>query len=160
MSQKTPWLTQDELATWLAWLRLSSDIPSALHRQLQRESGLTLQDYDVLVQLSSVTGGQLRISALAAAIHWERSRLSHHLKRMELRGLVVRADCDDDGRGNFVSISPMGRRVLDEAAPQHLAAVRAIFFEVLDDDDQAALRRLTEKLLRHLADHEPDTLTL
>ena len=48
---------------------------------------------------------------------WERSRLSHHAKRMEGRGLVRRQECCDDGRGAFVTLTPAGREAIETAAP-------------------------------------------
>jgi DNA-binding MarR family transcriptional regulator len=143
----SPWLDVDDLATWRSWLRLSTELPGALNRQLQATSDLTLQDYDVLVQLAEVPGGRLRISVLAQAVHWERSRLSHHVKRMEARGLVVREACDDDGRGNFVALTPAGSAALDQASPGHARAVRNLFFAGLAADEKRQLRMLTEKML-------------
>ena len=150
MSDPTPWLGADDLATWLSWLRLSTELPAALNRQLQADSALTLQDYDVLVQLTGTPGGRLRISALARAIHWERSRLSHHVKRMEARGLVVREACDDDGRGNFVLLTPAGSAALDEASPGHVRTVQDLFFGGLDADEKRTLGELTTKMLARI----------
>jgi len=147
VSDPTAWLDADDLATWLSWLRLSTELPAALNRELQAGSDLTLQDYDVLVQLSEVPGCRLRISALARAVHWERSRLSHHVKRMEARGLVVREACDDDGRGNFVALTPAGRSALDEASPGHARTVRDLFFGSLDAAEKRELGELTAKML-------------
>lgn len=147
MADEAPPLDEDELHTWISWLRLSAELPSALHRQLQADSDLTLQDYDVLVQLSEACGQHLRVSALARAVHWERSRLSHHIKRMEARGLVERSVCDDDGRGNLVALTPAGLDALRQAAPGHLRAVRELFFGGLDAGERDALRHLTDKML-------------
>ena len=150
MTGPVRWLDEDELATWLSWLRLSTELPAALNRQLQAESELTLQDYDVLVQLSEAPGRRLRISALARAIHWERSRLSHHVKRMESRGLVRRVACEDDGRGNFVALTPAGSSALDQAATGHVRTVRDLFFGALDPGERRLLDELTAKMLARI----------
>lgn len=147
MSDPTPWLEADDLATWLSWLRLSTELPAVLNRELQADADLTLQDYDVLVQLSEVPGGRLRISALARAIHWERSRLSHHVKRMEARGLVVREACDDDGRGNLVALTAAGSAALDQASPGHVRTVQDLFFGGLDAGEKRQLAVVTAKML-------------
>lgn len=147
----TPWLDDDDLATWVAWLRLSTELPGALSRQLQADSDLTIQDYDVLVQLAEAPDDRLRTSALAQAVHWERSRLSHHVKRMEARGLVVRIACEDDGRGNFVALTPAGRGALERAAPGHVRAVRELFLGGLDAGQRRSLGELTAAMLDHLA---------
>ena len=48
----------------------------------QADAGLSLPDFDVLVQLTEADDGRLRVSELARALGWERSRLSHHVARM------------------------------------------------------------------------------
>ena len=156
MTDTTPWLDADDLATWLSWLRLSAELHAALNRQLQADSDLTLQDYDVLVQLSGTPEGRLRISALARAIHWERSRLSHHVKRMEARGLVVREACDDDGRGNFVALTPAGSAALDQASPGHVRTVQELFFGGLDAAEKRTLGGLTAKMLAQVGGPDAD----
>lgn len=150
MKDFTPWMAERDLHVWAAWLQLSTDLPAALHADLQARSDLSLQDFDVLVQLTDVPDGRLRVTELADAVHWERSRLSHHLKRMEARGLVERDDCVEDGRVAYIRISRTGRRALDRVAPGHMAAVQELFFGALTDADKLALARLTRKMLQNL----------
>jgi DNA-binding MarR family transcriptional regulator len=150
MATTIPWLDDREQVTWLSWLRLSAELPAALHRQLQSDADLSLPDYDVLVQLAAAPQRRLRTTALARAVHWERSRLSHHVKRMESRGLVERVACDDDGRGNFVELTRAGAAALAGAAPGHVAAVRHYFLDALDADEQETLAALTGKVLARL----------
>jgi DNA-binding transcriptional ArsR family regulator len=63
---------------------------------------------EVPVDLTDNPEGRVRVSELAGLLQWERSRISHHIKRMEDRGLVERAECSEDGRGAFVVIAPSG----------------------------------------------------
>ncbi len=135
----TPWLDDRQQQVWRAWLRVGSRLPAALNRQLQRDSELSLQDFDVLVQLTDVDEGRVRVSALAAALGWERSRLSHHVTRMERRGLVAREECDDDGRGAFVVLTPTGRAAIERAAPGHVRTVRSLVFDALSPAEVDAL---------------------
>lgn len=135
----TPWLDDRQQQVWRAWLRVGSRLPAALNRQLQRDSELSLQDFDVLVQLTDVDEGRVRVSALAAALGWERSRLSHHVTRMERRGLVAREECDDDGRGAFVVLTPTGRAAIERAAPGHVRTVRSLVFDALAPAEVDAL---------------------
>src|SRR6478736_1561255 len=110
MTPDSPWLTDAQQRTWRRWLAVNDQLPAALHRELQADSDLSLQDFDVLVALTDTPDERLRVSELADALHWERSRLSHHVRRMERRGLVQRDDCLDDGRGSFIVLSPAGRQ--------------------------------------------------
>ncbi|MFV8264514.1 MarR family transcriptional regulator [Mycolicibacterium peregrinum] len=68
-------------------MRVQLRMSYEMNRQLQADSCLSLADYDVLVALSNVGDDGMRVSDLAAQIGWERSRLSHQLRRMEQRGL-------------------------------------------------------------------------
>ena len=104
-----------------------------MNRQLQADSGLSLADYDVLVALSDDDAG-MRVSDLAAQIGWERSRLSHQLRRMEERGLTERRPSVEDGRTSNVVLTANGRRAITEAAPGHVDLVRALFFDPLPDN--------------------------
>ena len=104
-----------------------------MNRQLQADSGLSLADYDVLVALSDNDAG-MRVSDLAAQIGWERSRLSHQLRRMEERGLTERRPSAEDGRTSNVVLTANGRRAITDAAPGHVDLVRALFFDPLPDN--------------------------
>ena len=73
----------------------------------------------------------MRSSELAAGIGWERSRLSHHLGRMERRGLVRREECATDNRGAEVVLSTAGAEAFRAATVPHLRAVRELFVDAL-----------------------------
>lgn len=113
-----------------------------------------MPDFEVLVLLTDAESGQERISDLARALDWERSRLSHHLKRMEKRKLISRADCDDDGRGSFAVITPEGRAAIEQAAPGHVDAVRRWVVDVLSDDELDQLAALAAKIQAAVDDLE------
>jgi len=151
----TPWLSAQEQHLWRSWLALGSALPAALHRELQADAGLSLPDFDVLVQLSESADGRLRMSELARALGWERSRLSHHVGRMERRDLVAREECADDGRGAFVVLTPAGRRAIEDAAPHHVRTVRRLVFDPLDDRDVADLDRIVTTLLGRVTGTAP-----
>ena len=109
--------------------------------------GLSIPDYEVLVHLTDSPEGRVRVTELAGLLQWERSRVSHHIKRMERRGLVGRAECAEDGRGAFVVITPQGRAAIEQAAPGHVIAVRRLMFDALSEEEKAALAAVIDKLL-------------
>src|SRR2546430_1705026 len=78
--------TREQLEVWREFIETAEALRSELASRLQGESTLSLGDYAVLLALSEAPGGRKRSSDLAAHIGWERSRLSHHLGRMERRG--------------------------------------------------------------------------
>src|SRR6202046_1553276 len=116
------WLSDDEQRAWRSYLRMSSLLPPALNRQLQQDCGLTLPEYEVLVQLSEAPERRLRPFQVCEALNWEQSRLSHQLTRMERRGLVLRRECVADGRGAFVELTPAGGAAIDAPAPRRRGA--------------------------------------
>ena len=148
----TAWLSEDEQQTWRTYLRMSSLLPAALNRQLQQDCGLTLPEYEVLVQLSETPERQLRPFQICDALNWEQSRLSHQLTRMERRGLVARQECAADGRGAFIELTPAGADAIGAAAPRHVAAVRGLVFDQLSGAQQAAFEEACAAIVSALAD--------
>ena len=149
---KTRWLNDDEERAWRNYLRMYRVLESALARELQADSQLSLPDFEVLVALTDVDDARLRVSALAQALQWEKSRLSHQIARMARRGLVAREECAEDGRGAFVVLTPAGRAAIEAAAPSLVESVRQLFFDALTDDDVVALDAMTSRVLRRF-DH-------
>jgi len=128
---QTQWLSQSEARAWRALRQFGTPLSAALNRQLMRDSELSSADYEVLVVLSETPDGSLRAGELGRATGWEKSRLSHHIKRMEARHLVERQDCLTDGRGLLVAITEHGRSAIGAAAPGHVRAVREFVIDVL-----------------------------
>jgi len=147
----TRWLDAREQRAWRGYIAMQAQLNAELHRRMQAESGLSLADFDVLVALTDRASERMRVLELAEALQWEKSRLSHHLSRMQKRGLIEREDCPDDARGAFVLLSAEGRRAIDAAAPPHVAAVRELVFDGLDDADVDALARIAEAVLARIA---------
>jgi DNA-binding MarR family transcriptional regulator len=154
MAPAVQWLTAREQHLWRGWLRLNAELALTLQRELQQDAGLSIQDYEVLVHLTDNPDGRVRVTELAGLLQWERSRVSHHINRMEHRRLVQRAECSEDGRGAFVVITPQGRTAIEEAAPGHVMAVRRLMFDALSEEEKAALAAVIDKLLAR-TDHAP-----
>ncbi|HKV21942.1 MAG TPA: MarR family winged helix-turn-helix transcriptional regulator [Mycobacterium sp.] len=127
------WLTATQQRTWLNYMQVYHRLEYEMNRQLQADSGISLAEYTVMNALSIEPGRRLQSSRLATRIGWERSRLSHQLRRMESRRLVERIASKTDGRATDAKLTPQGWRLLRSAAPKHVAWVRTIFFSDLDD---------------------------
>jgi len=147
----SPWLTADQQDVWRRWLRVTSLLPVALHDQLQADSDLSFPDFEVLTDLSEAEGHRLRVGELARSLQWERSRVSHHVRRMETRGLVRREDCADDARGAFVALTPGGLDAVERAAPGHARTVRRLMFEPLAARELGQLSRILARIEDALA---------
>ncbi len=146
------WLTAEEQRAWRTYVRMSSLLLAQLNRQLQRDSGLTLPEYEVLVQLSEAPGHRLRPFQICEALNWEQSRLSHQLTRMERRGLISRQECAVDGRGAFIELTAAGADAVGAAAPRHVATVRRLIFDQLSDGQRAALEEACTAIIAALSD--------
>ena len=143
------WLTDDQQDLWRAYLAMSGRLQTELNRQLQRDHGLSLADYDVLVALSELP--ECRMSDLGAHLGWEQSRVSHQLARMRARGLIERSGAADDRRAAVVTLTAVGRDALDAAAPGHAELVRSVVFAAMSRTQADALRRWTATVLERLA---------
>jgi DNA-binding MarR family transcriptional regulator len=146
------WLSADEQRAWRTYVRMSSLLPAQLNRQLQRDSGLTLPEYEVLVQLSEAPQRRLRPFQICEALSWEQSRLSHQLTRMQQRGLLTREECEADGRGAFVVLTGAGADAIGAAAPGHVAAVRSLIFDRLTEDQRAAFEEACSAIVAALTE--------
>jgi DNA-binding MarR family transcriptional regulator len=146
------WLNADEQRAWRTYLRMSSLLPAQLNRQLQQDSGLTLPEYEVLVQLSEAPLQRLRPFQICEALNWEQSRLSHQLSRMQRRGLLTREECEADGRGALVVLTAAGADAIGSAAPGHVTAVRQLIFDRMSDDQRATFEHVCASIIDALTE--------
>jgi DNA-binding MarR family transcriptional regulator len=146
------WLSEDEQRAWRTYLRMGSLLPAALNRQLQHDCGLTLPEYEVLVQLSEASEQRLRPFQICDSLNWEQSRLSHQLTRMQHRGLVTREECEADGRGAFVVLTSSGADAIEAAAPRHVATVRRLIFDRLDTAQRTAFEQACATIIDALGE--------
>jgi DNA-binding MarR family transcriptional regulator len=147
------WLSRSQLRTWLAFMGVQQRLGYEMNRQLQADNELSLADYDVLNALSGAPGGCLQVSALAARIGWERSRVSHHAKRMQSRGLVHCDVAASDRRATEVRLTPDGQRAIVEAAPGHVDLVRNLFFGGLPTELIVPLSQALEAIYDNIVEH-------
>ena len=144
------WLDDRQQHVWQAYLHLNQHLYAFLEQQLVRD-GLSGADYKVLHPLSEAPQGVLRARELGIEIGWDRSRLSHHLTRMERRGLIAREECAEDGRGLMVRVTAAGRRAIEAAAPAHAENVQRYFFDPLSKHELDTLTAVFDRLLANLA---------
>src|SRR4029450_3234504 len=157
MSSAVQWLTAEEERVWRRWLTLNARLSATLHRELQDDAGLSMPDYEVLVHLTDSPQGRIRVTDLARLLQWERSRVSHHVTRMERRRLVQRVECAEDGRGAFIVLTPEGRAAIERAGPGHVNTVRRLVFDALSPEDVDAFAEIIDKALAQL-DHKSEAL--
>jgi DNA-binding MarR family transcriptional regulator len=147
------WLDGDQQRAWLAYIRVQLRLAYEMNRQLLADSDMSLPDYDVLTALSVADEGRMQITVLAAQIGWERSRVSHHVRRMSARGLVTCGLSAADRRVTEVTLTAEGRQALAGAAPGHVDLVRRLFFEGLQPDLVGPLSEALESVYANIIKH-------
>ncbi len=133
-----PWLDAVEQQAWRSFISGSRRLMEQLDQDLKTH-GITHDDYGVLVHLSEADDDRIRMAELASLSVESRSRLSHHVGRLESRGLVRRESCPDDRRGFFAILTPEGRAIVEETAPHHVAGVRQHFLAQLSPEELAVI---------------------
>lgn len=150
MTPRTPtprWLDAGEQSAWRGYLEMNTKLSARLNREMQDESGISIADFSVLVQLSEHPDARMRVLELARALTWEKSRLSHQLTRMQQRGLVDRSNCSEDRRGAFVLLTEQGRKTVEAAAPRHVESVRRYLFDELSAEQVVALEDIARTVV-------------
>lgn len=135
----TRWLSDAEQCAWRTYLDVNRLLTYQMEKDLQ-PFGLTMNDYEILVNLSEAEEKRMRMSDLAAATLQSKSRLSHQITRMEKAGLVRRENCESDRRGLFAVLTDLGDETMHKVAPHHVDSVRSHFIDMLSAEGLAGLR--------------------
>ncbi len=141
------WLSAAEQGTWRDFLTAWQELIAAVDSQLQRDSGMPLAYYEILVRLSEAPGQSLRMTQLAEASASSKSRVSHAVARLEERGWVRRTDCPTDRRGQIAQLTEEGFAALSAAAPGHVEQVRRSLFDALSPEQVRQLAGINTALL-------------
>ena len=146
-SSEAPTLDRTDALLWRDLVTMLLTVGRALEGRLQREAGISVPDYDILSTLCAAPAGQMRPRDLGLGLQWEKSRLSHQLRRMEARGLVDRSVCAADGRGALVGATAAGRAAYERARPGFTEELHARFGRQLDPADGDRLYALVQRVL-------------
>ena len=149
------WLSDTEQEAWRRFISGASRLLERLDQDLKAQ-GVNHDDYGVLVHLSEATDDRLRMADLADRSVESRSRLSHHIGRLEAKGLVVRESCPNDRRGYFAVLTAEGRAVVERVAPFHVAGVRQWFIDQLDPTELATVADVFTRIDRSLGCPDAD----
>lgn len=135
------WLDERESKAWTDFLAAFSLLSRKIEQSLKENSGLTTQQYDVLVHLGDAPGRELRMTELAEAVLLAKSSVTYQVGQLEKAGLVRRTSSEGDDRGVTASLTDKGWRKLRAAAPAHVDSVRRHFIDAMPPSEFAALAR-------------------
>ena len=139
-------LTESEQKVWRTFIETSWALHTHLEDDLRAKTGLSMNDYHVLVVLSEAPERRLRMGELAGRLVFSPSRITYQINSMVKRGLVRKQPCPEDGRGQEAVLTDDGMAALEHAAPLHLITVRDSFVDRLDPDELAMIGRVFDKV--------------
>lgn len=137
-------INEEEMRIWHMWKGTFKDIFGRVVKDMSEHTGLSDGDFGILDRLDLYGNGKLRQQELADSMDWTKSRLSHHLTRMERRDLVLRKPLETD-RGVQVIITATGKSSLDDARPIVSMAIRKHFLDLLTDQDIESITKLSKR---------------
>lgn len=139
-------LDDAEQQAWRTFIETSWQLHTRLEDELREQTGLSMNDYHVLVVLSETPGRRLRMGELAGRLVFSPSRITYQINSMVKRGMVRKVPCPDDGRGQEAVLTDEGMAALEAAAPLHLITVRDLFIDRLDAGELAVIARVFDKV--------------
>lgn len=140
-------LDRSELAAWRGMLEVHATLVARLDHELERDHGLPLTSYEVLMNLSDAEGERLRMNELANRLLLSRSGITRIADRLVRQGLIARERCVDDGRGYFAMLTDAGRAKIAAARPDHLRGVQRHFVSHLETEEIGPLGDVWKRVL-------------
>jgi DNA-binding MarR family transcriptional regulator len=135
-----------KLESWVSFLRSHAAITRELSAQLQREHGLTLNDYEVLIHLKNAEGWRMRRVDLAESVLLTASGITRLLEGLERAGLVCKETCSSDARVVYAKLTEEGAETLRVAGVTHLRGVEELFLGRYSGSELATLAELLSRL--------------
>jgi DNA-binding MarR family transcriptional regulator len=139
-------VTEPDLAAWIRFIRAHAAVTRELSGRLEAQHGLTLSDYDVLVQLYFAPDHMLRRVDLARMVILTASGITRLLDGLERAGWVTKARCDSDARVTYAVLTDSGLAKFEEAARMHRADIEELFSSRFSPEEQRSLAELLGRL--------------
>jgi DNA-binding MarR family transcriptional regulator len=143
------------IQAWRSFLTAHARVTRRLDDELQAAHGLSLAEYDALLQVATTPGRRIRMNVLAERVILSRSGITRLVDRLEAQGCLERIACETDARGQEALLTPVGLERLRAAARTHLEGVHRYFLDRLDDAELAALEASLGRVASPLADGRP-----
>jgi DNA-binding MarR family transcriptional regulator len=144
---KSDTLSPAEWEIWHAWTEAQRVFAREVERLLQRDFGISKAEFSVLVSLHRAAETEVRVSELASALEWDKSRVAHLLTRMESRGLTERTETGAKGRRTGIRLTANGRDLADSAVQAHAGTIRRLFLDPLTMEQTTAIRQWSDQMI-------------
>jgi DNA-binding MarR family transcriptional regulator len=137
-------LSPQELRVWHAFKLMGEDVMERVGRDINEATGLSGADFGVLSRLADLGHGKMRQQSLAESLGWDKSRLSHHLTRMQQIQLVERQEGEQ--RSVWIVLTRQGQSKLDAARPVHAESIRRNLLSRLTQQQTDTIVRVSNLL--------------
>jgi DNA-binding MarR family transcriptional regulator len=135
------------LDAWRSFVQAHARLTRRLDEELQAGHGLSLAEYDALLQLATAPGRRLRMSVLADRVLLSRSGITRLVDRLVAAGMVERTTCTTDARGAEAALTGAGLDRLRSASGTHLAGVGRLFLDIVTADEREVLGTALNRVL-------------
>ena len=137
---------QDITGPWVNFLRAHAAVTRQLSARLEATHGLTLSDFDVLVQLYYAPDRALRRVDIARAVLLTASGITRLLDGLERAGWVEKRACETDARVSYAVLTEAGLQKFEAARRSHLADVDELFGSRFSEKERELLAELLGRL--------------
>src|SRR5438034_11453016 len=135
----------ERLRAWRLYFESALALVDVLDTELERDAGLPLRSYDVLVHLEETPDG-LRMNQLAERILYSKSGFTRVVDRLEEAGLVRRVRPEHDRRTILVVLTENGTQTMQHARRYHRDGLEQHFSQHLSDHETKALTHPLHKV--------------
>jgi DNA-binding MarR family transcriptional regulator len=131
---------------WIRLLRAHAALTRRLSTRLEAAHGLSLRDFDVLVQLYQAPDRQMRRIDLARTVILSPSGVTRLLEGLERAGWVAKHNCASDGRVTYAVLTEAGIAKFEEARTSHVADLQELFASRFSVEEYEQLAQLLGRL--------------
>ena len=134
------------MRAFVGLVRAHSATTRCFSASLQREHGLTLNEFEVLLRLARAPGRRLKRIELVEQVLLTPSGITRLLERLERGGLVAKESCASDARVTYAVLTEDGAERLRAAAATHTAEIRQLMYDHYSEPELCALVDLLGRL--------------
>jgi DNA-binding MarR family transcriptional regulator len=128
-------LDELEFRAWRTLVYAYATLVPKLDQELDRDHGLSFNQFEVLSLVARAGKKGLRMSDLASRVILSPSGVTRAVDQLEHRGLVARCVFEGDKRGQLATITGEGRVLLRKATDSHVQGLREHFVDHLSRTD-------------------------
>ncbi len=139
-------LLEDEITAWAQLIRVSQDLLSDAEGDMKSSGLPPLCWYDVLLELDRAGSGGLRPFQLQERMLLAQYNLSRLVDRLVKSDYVTRMRSAEDGRGQVLVITKMGKSMLKRMWPAYRTVISDRFADKLTKTEIQTLGRILGKL--------------